>query len=251
MWRYASALAIGTSHVRAGLPCQDRIICRTLSDGAIIVVVSDGAGSASSGEIGAEIATTVFCESIEAQLQRYDSSIDLLDAMQLAFADVRSAIQSRSAADSVAIREYAATLLAFVQTGDTAAAAQIGDGVICLSDSSDSWSWFDWPQRGEYANTTYFVTDREAAAQVKVELLSPAPTAVIIMSDGLEPLALNYASKVVHHEFAAPLVRRLRESNSIGEDHALSAALQTFLAQDRITSRVDDDLSIVMALRQL
>ncbi|MEZ6029313.1 MAG: PP2C family serine/threonine-protein phosphatase [Hyphomonadaceae bacterium] len=249
MWRFASAVATGTSHVRGSLPCQDRVACRAPRDNAIIIVVSDGAGSAPKGEVGAEIATTVFCESIEAQLNAGDS-FHIEQAMHAAIADVIAAVRRRGKEDGFPSRDYAATLLAFVQDGDTAAAAQIGDGVICLSDAADSWSWFEWPQRGEYASSTYFLTDEGAAERFRVERLSPAPSAVIAMTDGLEPLALNYATRTVHHEFAVPLIKRLRESTATGEDHALSASLATFLSLDRITSRVDDDLSIVLAYRQ-
>lgn len=248
MWRFASALATGTSHVRTGLPCQDRIICRTPGEDTIIVVVSDGAGSAAKGEVGAEIATTVFCESIEAQLGLADA-FDAQAAVRQALTDVIAAINDRAESDGAPIREYAATLLAFVQVGETAAAIQIGDGVICLSDEADTWAWFEWPQRGEYASSTYFVTDRGAEGHARVDAVSPAPRAVILMSDGLEPLTLEYATRTVYHPFAAPLVRRLKESNATGEDHTLSAMLSAFLATDRITNRADDDLSIVMAFR--
>ncbi|HEV7874279.1 MAG TPA: protein phosphatase 2C domain-containing protein, partial [Enterovirga sp.] len=52
MWRFATARATGTSHLRAGLPCQDRLACTVLNDGTLVAAVADGAGSAPAGDLG-------------------------------------------------------------------------------------------------------------------------------------------------------------------------------------------------------
>src|SRR5207237_8015857 len=56
MWRFAAARATGTSHLQTGTPCQDRLACAVLANGALVAAVSDGAGSAPRAEVGAEIA---------------------------------------------------------------------------------------------------------------------------------------------------------------------------------------------------
>src|SRR6516225_2777134 len=96
-WRFASATAIGTSHVKTGTPCQDHHTCRVFRNGEgepiIAIAVSDGAGSAIRG----------------------------------------------------------------------------GDGVIVVKDQTSQWSWVFWPDRGEFANTTFFVTDAAADDHLRFE----------------------------------------------------------------------------------
>jgi hypothetical protein len=68
-WRFASATAIGTSHVKTGTPCQDHHRCREFRNGAdepiIATAVSDGAGSAARGEDGAAITCASLIEQVE------------------------------------------------------------------------------------------------------------------------------------------------------------------------------------------
>src|SRR5947207_12025637 len=48
-------------------------------------------------------------------------------------------------------------------------ALPICDGVIVVSQDGGEWGWVFWPQRGEYANTTRFLTDEDAVARLEVE----------------------------------------------------------------------------------
>ena len=107
-----------------------------------------------------------------------------------------------------------------------------------------------WPERGEYANTTRFLTDEDALATLQVGEFAAPPMDVALMSDGLEPLALHYASKTVHAPFFDPLFRSLQTTEGDGEIAALSAALESFLSSPRIAERSDDDLSLVIATRR-
>src|SRR5258707_12694349 len=64
-WTWASARATGTSHLRVGKGCDDFGACleaRLTDQSVLILVVSDGAGSAVHSSIGSQIATRVFAE---------------------------------------------------------------------------------------------------------------------------------------------------------------------------------------------
>ena len=62
-WRFVSASVAGTSHLRLSLPCQDNcfVTDATDADGKswLLAIASDGAGSASHAETGAELACEV------------------------------------------------------------------------------------------------------------------------------------------------------------------------------------------------
>ena len=54
-WTWAAARCRGTSHIQTGTRCQDAISSTATSDGVLISVLSDGAGSAELGGQGASI----------------------------------------------------------------------------------------------------------------------------------------------------------------------------------------------------
>jgi hypothetical protein len=216
-----------------------------LSDGNLIAAVADGAGSAAAGDLGAEIAVTSAVLQIRRSLEegRSDFRITLRDAAVYA----RAAVLSEALKQGSEPRSFASTLLALVVTPEGGGALQIGDGVIVVSDGGDEWSWVFWPQRGEYANTTYFLTEDDAIERVQVETFPQPIMDVALMSDGLEPLALHYASSTVHEPFFRSMFWPLIQAEGAGEIGHLSESLEQFLSSDRVGSRTDDDLSLILA----
>ena len=248
MWRFAAARAIGTSHLNANLPCQDQLLCEVLADGTLVAAVADGAGSAGMAERGAEIAVATVIAHLKHSVGegRNDFRVVLCEAAALA----RDAISAEADREGTAMRSYASTLLAVVLSPDGGGALQIGDGVIVISDGGDEWSCVFWPQRGEYVNITHFLTDEGALDRLEAEAFSIGVTDVALMSDGLEPLALHYASKTAHDPFFKGMFRALVEAEGCTEINALSASLEEFLSSERVGSRTDDDVSLILATRR-
>jgi hypothetical protein len=174
----------------------------------------------------------------------------VLPALQDAARHARDAVLARAEADGQEAASYAATLLALVDTPDGGAALQIGDGVIVVGEEAGGWRWMFWPERGEYANTTRFLTDTDAPDHVRVAELPGSPTDVAIMTDGLQSLALHYASQSVHEPFFHGMFQPLHGSSGFGEVPALSASLEQFLSSDRVRMRTDDDVSLILATRR-
>jgi hypothetical protein len=127
---------------------------------------------------------------------------------------------------------------------------QIGDGVIVVSDISNEWSWVFWPQRGEYVNTTNFLTDADVLHRLEIESFPGVVTDIALMSDGLEPLALNYASKIAHEPFFYGMFLPLLKAKGEAGTKALSVSLERFLSSERIGSQTDDDVSLILATRR-
>lgn len=246
-WRFATALAVGVSHVRAGMPCQDRLRCRT-SGSVLVAAIADGAGSAACAEEGAELVVATIVESITPDTSQ--PSEELADTLRSAIAAARDAVFALASQRGLPPREFASTVLAVVATESAAACAQLGDGLIAASEGGSEWGYVFWPQRGEFANTTYFLTDADALERLSVDSMPSSVTDFALMSDGLEPLALGYASQAAHAPFFTALFAPLHRQTESGFDNILSAQLLELIQSPRITSRVDDDISLVLATRR-
>jgi hypothetical protein len=94
---------------------------------------------------------------------------------------------------------------------------------------------------------TYFVTDIDANDHFRVELRE-ATNEVALFSDGLQRLALVFATETAHEPFFEPMFQVLRRSTTDGTD-ALCAALERFLTSDSINERTDDDKTLILATR--
>src|SRR5207245_2561888 len=171
-----------------------------LANGSLVAAVSDGAGSAPRAEVGAEIAVQAVASRLRRHLEEPDGPA-LVVALQDAALYARAAILARAEEDGEEATSYAATLLALVDTPDGGAALQIGDGVIVVGGGADGWRWMFWPERGEYANITRFLTDDDAPDRLRVAEFPESPTDIAIMTDGLQSLALDYAGESVHEPF--------------------------------------------------
>jgi hypothetical protein len=167
--------------------------------------------------------------------------------LQEAAAVAREAVLTEAQQYGSEPRDLASTLLVVVVGPSGGGALQIGDGVIVVSDGANGWCWVFWPQRGEYANTTHFLTDEDAAERLQIEPFVGKVTEVALMTDGLESLALHYASKSVHEPFFHGMFQPLLDTDGAEEINRLSASLERFLSSERVGSRTDDDVSLILA----
>jgi len=249
LWRYAAGQATGTAHEKLGKPCQDRFACTTVdAHGTLIAVVADGAGTAEHAHIGAEIAVTTV--SSIAQLAARAGRRDFSDVLREGASLARQRILEAAADRKLAPRDLACTLLAVIVAPMGAAALQIGDGVIVVGDKPLSWRWVFWPQKGEYANTTYFLSDEQALARAEVQVLDDGVLDVALMSDGLEQLAVHFASRKAHDPFFRPVFAPLHAEREDGESARLSQGLGALLASPPVRQRTDDDATLVIATRR-
>jgi hypothetical protein len=255
VWRYVIATSIGTSHIKQGLPCQDYAKCLVTPDKnnapVLITVVSDGAGSAENSHIGSELACTLFIESAAAYLS--ENTVAAIDsAMTQAWLQkIRDAIQQRAESDEKRPRDYACTFLAAIIGQDRAAYVQIGDGAIVVSDGEESnWGWVFWPQRGEFANTTFFLTDDNALERVCFDTAEIPPLEVALFTDGIEPLVLEYATQTAFAPFYDKMFPPVRTATAEGLNSDLSLSLEKYLASPSVCDRTDDDKSLILATRR-
>lgn len=248
-WRWAAARATGRSHLRSGLPCQDRFGVEILPNGVLIATLADGAGSAIHGEVGAETAVHTVLSWLHESLGKENPDLKII--IQEAVWKARQAVMAVAEKEQQDPRQYASTLLVVALSQEGGAVAQIGDGVIVVKCGDEEWTWLLWPQRGEYTNTTFFLTDPHANQYLQVESFPGCITDLALMSDGLECLALRYADQAVHQPFCNGMFQPLLVAQDCDEIKPLSNALMQYLASEPISSRTDDDVSIILATRRL
>jgi hypothetical protein len=157
----------------------------------------------------------------------------------------RGRLLEEAVAQDVPPRQLACTLLAAIVGDDWAAFVQIGDGVIVF-DGDSGYELAFWPENGEYANTTRFLSDADFRKHLRIEIVSKRISELAILTDGLQMLALDFAMARVYDRFFAPLFRTLR--NGASED-TLRASLLDFMNSKRVNDRTDDDKTLLLATR--
>jgi hypothetical protein len=249
-WRYAAASAIGTSHSNSRTVCQDAHSLQLL-DGldTFVGVVSDGAGSASQSQVGSkrtcDLVQRLICAADPETLFTESLAADVLERL-------RMDLQQLADEDGVALREFACTMLVAIVGREKAAFWQIGDGAICFRErNKDRFSYAFWPEKGNYANVTFFVTDQSAQNHLEFDL-APAEIADLAMfTDGLERLALDFVAGEAHTPFFTGLFPAFRSLCNSGYSADLSSQIEGFLSSERVNKRTDDDKTLLLATREI
>ncbi|MEX5302636.1 PP2C family serine/threonine-protein phosphatase [Kocuria sabuli] len=250
-WRACGASIQGGSHVRADLPCQDANATRSLKNEAgevLLVAVADGAGSASRGAEGAALMVRGLADRcvgvVESSPGR--ASGDLKEVIE----GLREDLLVLAASSEVPLREFACTVLCAVLHPEWSVFAQIGDGAIVVpEDGTDQWNWVFWPQRGEYANTTQFITDGNAMEELQIDVLPHRVSEIALFTDGIQHLVLHYETQQVHSPFFESMLGPLRAVSAPGRDKRLDDSLATYLSSPAIQAKADDDLTLLLASR--
>lgn len=179
--------------------------------------------------------------------------------------------------DQLTLKDFACTFLGVLVVNGQTLLMQVGDGAIVVnfndsnnnnSDNTGNTHNTDrqtnqenstdknntglivpiQPLQGEYANMTHFVTSRNATEHLISKTYEQAPTQVVVMTDGLQRLALNMADFTPHTLFFTPFFQALTntENNKTGNQE-LQTALDTFLDSKIVNARTDDDKTLVIA----
>jgi hypothetical protein len=268
-WSVAGVTVRGASHVANDSGCQDYHRGILLSRGAhnwIIAAVSDGAGSAPHSALGANIATNVFCATLRECIDRdpYQKVGNHLG--RLIVQEIKDRLTAKAEEKGCVVRDLACTLLGIVIGPYWTAYLQIGDGAIVRRTASE-WEVVEWPQRGEYANTTHFVSDGDAEERVcfRCEEIDKAEAPVTeedkveraiehpikeyaLFTDGIQDLVLDNQIRKPHKKFFEFIFREWRERSEAGVDERQQTRLTTLLLSPEVQRRTDDDLTLVTVI---
>lgn len=201
----------GPMHINKNLPCQDFCRYETRSKN-FVAIVSDGAGSAKYGKIGAKI----IC----------DTMIDLLKNIQ--FDEAREAIKkaisiSRSkicrhrlnkTKDEAGMMAFSATIVGIIYFGGKGLFFHIGDGAA-LAFRNGGYDDFvaSPPENGNFSCETYFYTQANWMDNLRFTPLENAHT-IFLMTDGLTNFSFAPDFRNIEKGFVMPINKFLEEESS-------------------------------------
>lgn len=256
-WKYTFSSVVGTSHEDKKIPCQDFSLCKVFinknEEEVLVATVSDGAGSAKFSNQGSSLACTLFVEEVTKSLSNGKLVKDFNKSF---FEDWLESFQQevKSLADEIGypVRDFACTFLAAIVGNDYAAFFQVGDGAIIVLDAEldeDKYVWIFWPAKGEFENTTFFITDPMVKKNVQYDYLAGKIDEIALFTDGIQHLTLHYQTQTVYDPFFKPMFAAIRKLNIIDQE-ALNNSLANFLSSNRINEKTDDDKTLLLATRR-
>ncbi|NIJ28186.1 hypothetical protein FHT00_000114 [Sphingomonas insulae] len=209
----------------------------------------DGAGSASRGGEGASLVARRLSLAAEAHLR---TSTDLpSDELVGDWVDsVRDLIAAAAERRGLRPRDFATTLVMVVAMPGRTLTVHVGDGAAVGRLTDDGrWVSLSWPENGEFASTTFFVTD-DVEVRLRIERTDRDLDRIAVMTDGIERLALDLAGGAPHRPFFQGISEPVAKSAVAGRDGALSRKLAQYLSSDAINARTDDDKTLIVASRR-
>ena len=206
-----------------------------------MAAVSDGAGSASQSHTGSAEAAQAVLGAI--LLEAIDPAVVSEDIVRLWVEKTRAHLDQIAEDRCIPVEQLACTLLfavvdpqggLFVQVGDGAWVVEQGDDIRCAT----------WPQNGEYANQTTFLTSDAALRNVQISKIKGPITSLAGFTDGLQGLALDFNARQPHRPFFRPLFDAMRSND---DESVLTESLLYFLGTPQIAERTDDDVTLLLA----
>ena len=258
-WRVISASVTGASHLRNGQECQDFHICRVISsdNGEVLVaVVADGAGSAELSADGARIAACAATRTASRLLRLHTHPLYegvLREILQEALLSARKELEGEAQQRERRLRDFATTLIVAICAPKITGAAQIGDGAAVTvgnrktsDEDIGGYTLVSPPQRGEYVNTTNFITSSNWRSSSDISTRYGGVSRLAMFTDGIQSLALDTSTNNTPH---TPFFNPLFYWADRQEDELTAAnSLKEFLSSSKVTSRVDDDLTLLLAI---
>jgi hypothetical protein len=249
VWNIVRASVRGTGHIKNDIPCQDYNHYELLEGETVIAAVADGVGSASKADEGAKLAVDTFLSVAKKVLgEQYPASeAEWVDVMVNGFRQARVALERQAQNKGLKLKEYDTTLIAIILTDDWLVTGQIGDGGAVALVENNQLLTISPPQRGEYANHVFPLTMPDALEVAKFSARNLKVQAAALFTDGIQHLALNNGDDSPHPPF---FTRIFEEMPTIKDCEKASQQLNEYLASERISSRTNDDKTLLLIGRK-
>tara|TARA_Y100000991_G_scaffold215389_1_gene205644 strand:- start:2159 stop:2902 length:744 start_codon:yes stop_codon:yes gene_type:complete len=208
---------------------QNQDCALDFSDGDVaVIVVCDGAGSKTFGGVGSNYLCRVIIRYL--RLTKPSDHAIFRKTIERAIDSFRRIIERlcRQKNLKVTLEDFACTMMVcFRQMCPDRTlnyCAHLGDGAIFYLDSAfESAEFVSLPENGEYANQTYFVTDKNWCDHLRIPSLPDGAFNLILMTDGVTPMALK--NNEPFFDFVRPLMLFLNNSSSQEGSQSLAKML--------------------------
>ncbi len=243
MWKAVNYEVCGRSHEKTSMPCQDKTFYST-SNNVDIIALADGAGSAKLSHYGAE---TVIKAASEFISNNFDALISNEDGKQVKIEILNyllDSLKSKSLELSCELKELASTFLMVAVKENVFLISHIGDGVIGYLKGSEL-KIASKPENGEFANTTTFVTSKDAISSMKLfKGNADNINGFVLMSDGTAE-SFYYKKDAT----LAPILIKMMHRNAILEHDKMFENVK--LSFDSVVvNNTQDDCSIAIMSRK-
>jgi hypothetical protein len=242
-WRWASASVTGISHKRSGNKLQDAYAISQIRDNHIFAVVSDGAGSAQFGAYGAWL-TCRFLKVRFREWLRDNPALPTTEELESWIDELRDRVFAIAVRLKSEPRQFAATLAAILISPEEVLTLHIGDSAV-VGRRGIEWDVLCWPENGEYASSTYFITDNPEP-RLKIRRQRREHDAFALFSDGVGDLALSQQEQAAHSRFFEPMMRPVDNASGEGRLVQLSKKLAVYLDSPSVCERTDDDKTLIL-----
>lgn len=256
-WRFTSTSVKGTSHIESNIPCQDFSLCKLVKNehgnDFLVLAASDGAGSAIYSDEGSRLVCEYFMEKLTRYIEQ-GWTLDRTDEdiVRQIFILARHAAQTIKRAAKkrgVEKREFAATLVLAIVGENKSIFLQLGDGGIVINTTTtENYEPVFWPQSGEYANMTYFITDDSAIKNLQFKIVNQTVNDIALFTDGIQGLALKYDTQSAYPPFFRPQFEYLRQVSEV-DLQLVKDQLGAFLNSKPVNDRTNDDKTLILACR--
>ena len=270
-WLVIGASVIGKNHIENNIPCQDYNYLEKLNDGWGVVVVCDGAGSASNSEKGsafvAKESALIFKELIKNEkLDSSETSMKIDEWKNLAkrgLTIVNQNLGIYAKNEGYSIQSLACTVIIVVYSPFGLLSAHIGDGRAGFLNEDNIWEPLITPWKGEEANQTVFITSSiwgdDIDSYIRCNVINKKILAFTLMSDGLETHSYQCSvfdvdskqwndPNLPYPNFFNPLIMTLKQMKNDGlDENILKEKWKLFLQNgtDSLSNEPDDKTLVI------
>ena len=219
----------GALHRAKNLPCQD-YHCAKADKNKLVAVVSDGAGSAKYGKIGAKIVCDTLCDLlIHSNLKniRQDTVHAIETARQKLIMHRRNKKKSAEG-----LMDFSATIVGAFCFRNKGVFFHIGDGAALAFNQQEPYDFIiSEPANGAFSCETFFYTMRDWQDCLRFTFFDNADR-IMLMTDGVTDFVFADDFYKIRQKFLHPIIDYLNaEKNKSSAVKALSNTLNDSRAQ--------------------